>query len=269
MSSNLDLALDDAIKDRRTTHRSSNSRNDQQRHRPSSSRNNSSNYGGGQRNNGGGIRKRTSSNDHQINSRLGGRQQNAGGPQRHIRRGKDSGGVSKRRNTDQPWSHDLFPGRREGGSVDVPIQSRLGGMVRPSSREVARSGTTLVVENLHYNVTEEDLENVFKLVGTVSKCSIEFDRSGRSTGQAKITFPEQDVAQKALDRFDNVDLDGQPMKITLSKKPVAEGKARRGGNSNTTRHRGTPNEADLDAELDAYTKNTESKDHDGDDMMMD
>lgn len=40
----------------------------------------------------------------------------------------------------------------------MPIQSRLGGMVRPSGRDVARSGTTLVVENLHYNVTEEDLE---------------------------------------------------------------------------------------------------------------
>lgn len=85
MSSNLDLALDDAIKDRRSTHRSSNNRNDQQRQRPSSTRNSNTNYGGGQRNNGGGIRKRTSSNDNQINSRLGGRQQNAGGPQRLVR----------------------------------------------------------------------------------------------------------------------------------------------------------------------------------------
>lgn len=40
----------------------------------------------------------------------------------------------------------------------MPIQSRLGGMVRPSGRDVSRLGTTLVIENLHYNVTEEDLE---------------------------------------------------------------------------------------------------------------
>ncbi|CAO3593876.1 unnamed protein product [Absidia cylindrospora] len=253
MSSKLDQALDDAIKERRSNHRSNNS---QQRRRPSSStsaRHDRRNTSGG--GDGGGR----------------GREQNAGGgPQRHNRR------TGLKRSTDQPWSHDLFSGN---GGGDVPIEARLGGGRQQQQRrggggnkygESSRSGTTLTVENLHYNVTEQDLESVFKLVGTVDKCKIEFDRSGRSTGIAKIVFPDQDVAQKALDKFNNVDLDGQPMKITLLNKSSTGGGGRvssssgRGGS--TRQSRSSRNENDLDAELEAYSK---SKDQDGDAMMTD
>ncbi|ORZ04628.1 hypothetical protein BCR42DRAFT_496984 [Absidia repens] len=276
MSSKLDQALDDAIKERRSDHRSNNS---QQRRRQSSSTSSSSRHD--RRNtSGGGIRKRISGGggfSSNINSRLGGgrgREQNVGGgPQRHNRRS------GLKRSTDQPWSHDLFSGN---GGGNLPIEARLGGGRQQHQRrggnkygESSRSGTTLTVENLHYNVTEEDLASVFKLVGTVDKCKIEFDRSGRSTGTAKIVFPDQDVAQKALDKFNNVDLDGQPMKITLLNKSSGGGHASsgrvssggRGGRGGSTRQsRSSRNEDDLDAELEAYSK---SKDQDGDAMMTD
>jgi THO complex subunit 4 len=47
------------------------------------------------------------------------------------------------------------------------------------------------------------------------KASILYDRSGRSTGSAEIEFTRSTDAQRALDQYNNVPLDGRAMKITL------------------------------------------------------
>ncbi|ORX56716.1 RNA-binding domain-containing protein [Hesseltinella vesiculosa] len=116
---------------------------------------------------------------------------------------------AKKRQVDEPWAHDKFPGQAK---QPMSIFSRLGNGRSSSTREA--SAATLEVDNLHYNVTEQDLRDLFNAVGPVSRCRIMFDRSGRSTGTAKVTFSEHHTAERAKTKFDGVELDGQAMKIT-------------------------------------------------------
>ncbi|CAL5363603.1 unnamed protein product [Camellia sinensis] len=60
------------------------------------------------------------------------------------------------------------------------------------------------------------LEQVlFSEVGEVKRHSIHYDRSGRSKGTAEVVFTRQSDALTAVERYNNVQLDGKPMKIEL------------------------------------------------------
>ncbi|KAF8916489.1 hypothetical protein CPB85DRAFT_1374632 [Mucidula mucida] len=94
--------------------------------------------------------------------------------------------------SDGQWLHDKAPAR--------PSHS-------PSSQ--------LLVSNLHYEVTPADLNSVFGQIGTlVREPHIRYDRSGRSTGTAVITFETAAEAAKAQQQFDGLSAKGQPMSIS-------------------------------------------------------
>ncbi|KAI9310257.1 hypothetical protein BX666DRAFT_2126325 [Dichotomocladium elegans] len=244
MSSVLDKALDDVIKGNRSHKRQSGT---------SSSR--------GQRSSGpsfGGIRKRPAASG--SSSRLGGT---------FVRsvqlRGSNSGSRAPRGSVNQQWAHDLFDEEDTGNNRTV--LSRLGsrgghGQIRSGD------GTELVIENLHYNVVEKDLQDLFGMVGPVEKARITFDRSGRSTGVARIKFTRNADAEKAIEKYNGVELDGQAMRIEIaagrrnerggdSRGPARTGggRGRRGG-----RGRGGDNSRkirsaeELDDEMDSYMK---------------
>jgi len=121
-------------------------------------------------------------------------------------RGGDRGRVFKRRdfddrqqrrgnrNMDDDWQHDLYSGGRGGGS---------------------RNAAKLNVSNLDFGVTDADMEELFGEFGDLRKAIILYDRSGRSTGSAEIEFTRASDAQRALDQYNNVPLDGRAMKITM------------------------------------------------------
>jgi RNA recognition motif-containing protein len=71
------------------------------------------------------------------------------------------------------------------------------------------------VGNLHYDVSEQDLQCLFESVGQVLAVHIDYDRSGRSNGTAVLTLGQQADAVAAVERFQNVLLDGRPMHIQL------------------------------------------------------
>ncbi|KAK9075809.1 hypothetical protein SSX86_004138 [Deinandra increscens subsp. villosa] len=83
---------------------------------------------------------------------------------------------------------------------------------RPSSIE---TGTRLYVSNLDYGVSNEDIKELFSEVGDLKKYSINYDRSGRSKGTAEIMFSRQQDALAAVKRYNNVQLDGKPMKVEI------------------------------------------------------
>lgn len=92
------------------------------------------------------------------------------------------------------------------------IISRLGG--RGSSNAASR-GSIINVENLHYNVTEKDLEELFSTVADVVSAKLVFDLSGRSTGVATVKYDSLEDAEKAVKKYNNVELDGQAMRIEI------------------------------------------------------
>ncbi|KAL5986161.1 hypothetical protein ACLOJK_028153 [Asimina triloba] len=56
---------------------------------------------------------------------------------------------------------------------------------------------------------------LFSEVGDLKRYSIHYDRSGRSKGTAEVVFARRTDAMAAVKRYNNVQLDGKPMKIEI------------------------------------------------------
>ncbi|MBA0553048.1 hypothetical protein Golob_012266, partial [Gossypium lobatum] len=56
---------------------------------------------------------------------------------------------------------------------------------------------------------------LFSEVGDLKRFTIHYDRSGRSKGTAEVVFSFRTDALAAVKRYNNVQLDGKPMKIEI------------------------------------------------------
>ncbi|XP_028081966.1 THO complex subunit 4A-like isoform X2 [Camellia sinensis] len=100
------------------------------------------------------------------------------------------------------WQHDMFA---DHATAAYPAQ-----VGRVSAIE---TGTKLFISNLDYGVSNEDIKELFAEVGDLKRYSIHYDRSGRSKGTAEVVFSRRKNAEEAVKRYNNVQLDGKPMKI--------------------------------------------------------
>ncbi|TAQ88347.1 hypothetical protein B7494_g3325 [Chlorociboria aeruginascens] len=88
----------------------------------------------------------------------------------------------------------------------------------------------LRVENLHYDLTEVDLDvrfqkgglhrrglrvsqDLFNRIGPVAKLSLTYDRAGRSEGIAYVTYESVQDARRAIREFDGANANGQPIRL--------------------------------------------------------
>ncbi|KAI3721286.1 hypothetical protein L2E82_32292 [Cichorium intybus] len=79
----------------------------------------------------------------------------------------------------------------------------------------SQDGTKLYISNLDEGVTNEDIKVLFSDVGELKRYSVHYDRSGRSKGTAEVAYMRQSDAVAAMKRYNNVQLDGKPMKLEL------------------------------------------------------
>ncbi|KAJ5966401.1 hypothetical protein N7481_013115 [Penicillium waksmanii] len=75
--------------------------------------------------------------------------------------------------------------------------------------------TKVRVENLHYDITESDLEDLFGKIGPVSTLTLAYDRAGRSEGVAYITYAHLKDAHTSIQEFDGANAKGQPIRLSL------------------------------------------------------
>lgn len=78
------------------------------------------------------------------------------------------------------------------------------------------------VGNLSWNTTQEGIKKLFEQAGTVTEAKLITDRdTGRSKGFAFVTFADDSMAERAISEFNDYELDGRPLRVS-----VAENKPR-------------------------------------------
>ncbi|EEP78812.1 hypothetical protein UREG_03658 [Uncinocarpus reesii 1704] len=113
------------------------------------------------------------------------------------------------------WVHDKFEDDRDTRPASFRgSNSRRNGRLSPPP-EQSTSGAKLRVNNLHYDITENDLEDLFTRIGPILSRSILYDRAGRSEGIAFVTYKRLVDAQTAIREFDGANAKGQPIRLTL------------------------------------------------------
>ncbi|KAF6841192.1 RNA binding protein [Colletotrichum plurivorum] len=111
------------------------------------------------------------------------------------------------RNLDSEWVHDRF---EDHDSRRGPSRRR-----RDSPEQRDSSSTKLRVENVHYELTKDDIEELFNRIGPVVKVDLKYDRAGRSEGVAFVTMESREDAQEAIKEFDGANANGQPIKLSF------------------------------------------------------
>ncbi|XP_022749308.1 THO complex subunit 4D-like [Durio zibethinus] len=105
---------------------------------------------------------------------------------------------SSHRTKGLPWQHDLFEDSLRAAGI--------------SGVEV---GTKLYVSNLDHGVSNEDIRELFSEIGELKRYAVHYDKNGQPSGSAEVVYLRRSDAFAALKRYNNVLLDGKPMKIEI------------------------------------------------------
>ena len=105
---------------------------------------------------------------------------------------------SIRRTRPFPWQHDLFEDSMRAAGIQ--------------GLEV---GTKLYVSNLDSGVTNEDIRELFCEIGGLKRYAVHYNKNGQPSGSAEVVYTRRSDAFAALKRYNNVLLDGRPMKIEI------------------------------------------------------
>eukprot|EP00920_Eleutheroschizon_duboscqi_P038447 GHVT01092163.1.p1 GENE.GHVT01092163.1~~GHVT01092163.1.p1 ORF type:complete len:386 (-),score=70.89 GHVT01092163.1:876-2033(-) len=87
--------------------------------------------------------------------------------------------------------------------------------VVPPPEPVARPGTTVIVTNVPHDLTAQELQDAFSMVGTVLRTEILLNSNGAHTGRAAVTFESSHAAEEAVRRFDGGDLNSNTIRVFL------------------------------------------------------
>jgi THO complex subunit 4 len=107
---------------------------------------------------------------------------------------------------DREWVHDRF---------EEHTSRERGARRGRQDQEPSRSQTTkLRVENVHWSLRVEDLEELFSRIGPIVKVDLEYDRAGRSEGIAYVIYESAADAENAIREYDGANAKGQPIRLS-------------------------------------------------------
>jgi len=73
----------------------------------------------------------------------------------------------------------------------------------------------LLINNLHFKVTDNDIEQLFGKFGKLFRASVHYNSQGKSLGSAEVIYMNVKDAARAMKQYNDVPLDERPMKISL------------------------------------------------------
>ena len=121
--------------------------------------------------------------------------------------------VSQQTHTGNSLRDSVFDGRLDHSLKSSTQTGRS--LPAHGKEELASSTSRITVSNLHPAVTQQDVEELFGVVGNLKSCKM----LGR--GCAEVVYAQKDDAMMALSRYHNRKLDGQPMQCKLNTLPSA------------------------------------------------
>ena len=92
----------------------------------------------------------------------------------------------------------------------------------------------LYISNLSYNISEEDLRQLFADYGEITSAKVIMDReTGRSRGFGFVELSDDELAKKAIEELNQASYDGKVINITEAR--PREDRGDRGGRFNNNR----------------------------------
>lgn len=73
----------------------------------------------------------------------------------------------------------------------------------------------LYVGNIHFSITENELQNVFEPFGELEFVQLQKDENGRSRGYGFVQFRDPNQAREALEKMNGLDLAGRAIRVGL------------------------------------------------------
>ncbi|KAK6392291.1 hypothetical protein LTR65_003747 [Meristemomyces frigidus] len=114
---------------------------------------------------------------------------------------------------DSDWVHDRFQEDDRRYDRRAPPE---GDRYEPAGRGAeVTTGTKLRVDNVHYDLTEDDLRGLFERKGPLASVKLLYDRMDRSQGTAFVTYDDPRDARDAIADYDGQNANGMPIKITM------------------------------------------------------
>nr|VWO96665.1 Peptidyl-prolyl cis-trans isomerase (PPIase) (EC [Ganoderma boninense] len=163
------------------------------------------------------------------------------------------------------------PGARSQGVEGKWLHDKAPGLPRAVQNTAAAkasngiTNTRIIVSNLHYEVTPKDLSQIFGQIGTlVREPQIRYDRSGRSSGVAIVTFETPAEATRAKKQFDGILAKSNAvfLALSVSRSPSGTTPRRRRGGARARTATAPPsliNRIEKPPLLDRLSKTTEAK----------
>eukprot|EP00833_Pecoramyces_ruminatium_P015955 jgi/Orpsp1_1/1189987/evm.model.d7180000075962.1 len=102
--------------------------------------------------------------------------------------------------------------RRLNSKTNIGKKDRKNLNIRRRNKD---DGSKILISNLAYGVTSKDLKDLFKDIGPVKSTSINFLPNGKSKGTGQVIFTRNNDAKRAINKYNDVELDRRPMKIEM------------------------------------------------------
>jgi THO complex subunit 4 len=122
---------------------------------------------------------------------------------------------------EEDFEGDDFEEEQEEEQEEEYDEAPVRSLQTKSARAALSTGTSVQVSNLHADVTEEDMHELFTTaisgdapVSIKSTC-VNYDKNGKCNGTATITFVRRVDAMAAIKEYNGVPLDGQPMSLDI------------------------------------------------------
>ncbi|KAL7274916.1 Phosphatidylinositol-3-phosphatase SAC1 [Rhizina undulata] len=108
--------------------------------------------------------------------------------------------------------------------LGIPIIAQLTEAEKNRQARVTATETTtanqipfhrLYVGNIHFSITENDLQHVFEPFGELEFVQLQKEEGGRSRGYGFVQYRDPNQAREALEKMNGFDLAGRPIRVGL------------------------------------------------------